>query len=228
MRHYHRIGLLAEAERDESGYRRYGAADVVRLVRIRRLRSLGMSLEQIAATLDAPATGADPQAELSSLADQLADEIERLERLHARVLEMAASNALDDPAVLWSDELRERGLLGTADLPPAEQAAAKLLDALHPDGIRGVIADSSPVLSDPAVTERVEAMLRRFHALPDDASDEEAEAFAAEYVAAIPAPERRPPSIDVGTMDRLIGHHFSPAKRRCMHRIRELMEERAT
>ena len=33
VRHYHRIGLLAEPERDRSGYRTYGAAAVVRLIR---------------------------------------------------------------------------------------------------------------------------------------------------------------------------------------------------
>ena len=40
IRHYHAIGLLPEPERDESGYRRYGAEHLVRLIRIRRLRSL--------------------------------------------------------------------------------------------------------------------------------------------------------------------------------------------
>ncbi|MGV9584663.1 MerR family transcriptional regulator [Nocardia farcinica] len=35
--HYHAKGLLAEPERDHSGYRRYPAAAVVELIRIRTL-----------------------------------------------------------------------------------------------------------------------------------------------------------------------------------------------
>lgn len=228
VRHYHRIGLLAEPERDESGYRRYGAADVVRLVRIRRLRGLGMSLDQIAAALDGQG-GGDPGEQLRSLAEQLTDEIERLEQLRSRVLEMAASNSLDDPAAAWGEALSERGILTSAsDLPPGEAAAASLLDSLHRDGIHGVIADSSAVLSDPAVAEQLGGLLRRFQALPDDASDEEVNALAADYLAVLPVPAQPPPSIDVETMDKLIGHRLSPAKRRCMRRIRELIEERET
>jgi DNA-binding transcriptional MerR regulator len=49
LRHYHAIGLIAEPDRDAPGDRRYGAADLVNLVRIRRLRALDMPLEQIAA-----------------------------------------------------------------------------------------------------------------------------------------------------------------------------------
>ena len=37
IRHYHRIGLLAEPPRDASGYRTYGAQAVVDLKRIRVL-----------------------------------------------------------------------------------------------------------------------------------------------------------------------------------------------
>ena len=37
VRHYHRIGLLPEPERDRSGYRSYDAGAVVRLIRIHAL-----------------------------------------------------------------------------------------------------------------------------------------------------------------------------------------------
>ncbi|WP_425302036.1 MerR family DNA-binding transcriptional regulator [Nocardia farcinica] len=37
VRHNHAKGLLAEPERDHSGYRRYPAAAVVELIRIRTL-----------------------------------------------------------------------------------------------------------------------------------------------------------------------------------------------
>src|SRR5437879_12380770 len=47
IRHYHKVGLLAEPQRTESGYRLYSAGDLLRLQRIRRLQALGLSLKQI-------------------------------------------------------------------------------------------------------------------------------------------------------------------------------------
>jgi DNA-binding transcriptional MerR regulator len=47
IRHYHKVGLLAEPQRTESGYRLYTAGDLLRLQRIRRLQALGLSLKQI-------------------------------------------------------------------------------------------------------------------------------------------------------------------------------------
>jgi DNA-binding transcriptional MerR regulator len=55
LRHYDKIGLLTPAAVDgATGYRWYGAAELVRLERIRGLRRLGLSLRQIAAIVDAP------------------------------------------------------------------------------------------------------------------------------------------------------------------------------
>src|SRR6266568_4864677 len=47
IRYYHEIGLLAEPKRTEGGYRLYTAQDLLRLQRIRRLRSLGLPLDRI-------------------------------------------------------------------------------------------------------------------------------------------------------------------------------------
>ena len=40
VRHYHQVGLLPEPARDRSGYRSYGAADVVRLLELTALRRI--------------------------------------------------------------------------------------------------------------------------------------------------------------------------------------------
>lgn len=56
VRHYHRIGLLAEPERDDSGYRRYGAQAVVDLTRIKVLADGGVPLSQVQTML-----AADPE-----------------------------------------------------------------------------------------------------------------------------------------------------------------------
>ena len=48
IRHYERIGLLPQAERNDSGYRLYRERDVSVLRFIRQSRSLGFSVPQIA------------------------------------------------------------------------------------------------------------------------------------------------------------------------------------
>lgn len=219
IRHYHAIGLLAEPERDESGYRRYGPEHVVGVVRIRRLRSLGMPLDQIAGQL--PERG-DLTAALRSLADEISTQIEELVQLRARVLDIAASGAAEAPLDAWTAALG-----ADAPLPAGEHDAVKLLDALHPQGIGGVIDQASALMSDPARREVLESCIHRFKALPDDADDDKIEALAADYAAVMPRPAAPPPSIDVDTMDKLLGDRFSPAQRRCLRRVRELLEERA-
>lgn len=47
VRHYHHLGLLDEPERDDNGYKKYGVKHLLRLLRIRRLVGLGVTLSQI-------------------------------------------------------------------------------------------------------------------------------------------------------------------------------------
>ena len=52
LRHYHQLGLLPEPPRQANGYRDYSPADVARVLRIKRLASLGFSLEDIGGMLN--------------------------------------------------------------------------------------------------------------------------------------------------------------------------------
>ena len=217
IRHYHAIGLLAEPGRDASGYRRYGPAELVRLVRIRRLRSVGMPTERIGAALAAGSEEPGLDDALHALADELATEIERLAAMRERVLALARSQALAHPAEALS------AALGAVELPVGEQAAANLVDALHPGGIAGAIEAAAPLLADRELRARLDALLRRFAALPPAAGDAEIEALASELAAVLPRPERPPASVDVETMDALAGPSLSPAQRRCLRRLRELL-----
>ena len=84
LRHYDQIGLLAARERTGSGHRRYSENDLYRLLRIRALRRLGLSLEDVRRVLEAPAD--DPEA----LHGLLRAELDRLE---ARAGELAGTIA---------------------------------------------------------------------------------------------------------------------------------------
>ncbi len=223
IRHYEALGLLPAPARDASGYRRYGPEHLVRLVRIRRLRGLGMPLDQVGASLagDAP-DAADPAAALRALAAELGDQIARLTELRNRALALAAAGGLSDPIDTWARELRRHGLLGAAPLPAAEAPAVRLLDALHPGGIEGVAADAAGLLADPG---RIAPLLARVRALPDDADDATVDALADELAAVVPIPENPPPSIAPEAMERLLGG-LSPARRRLARRLRERLEER--
>ena len=76
VRHYHEVGLLAEPERRSNGYKQYGVAHLVRVLRIKRLTDLGFSLSQIADMGDADE---HPEEELRKLDAELAETIERLQ-----------------------------------------------------------------------------------------------------------------------------------------------------
>lgn len=52
LRHYHSIGLLDEPPRQANGYRDYRPEDLLRVLRIRQLASLGFPLDQVAGMLD--------------------------------------------------------------------------------------------------------------------------------------------------------------------------------
>ena len=82
VRHYHRAGLLDEPVRMSNGYKQYQVAHLVRLLQIRRLRDLGVPLDQI----EQVGFGKDSPADaLRAIDADLASSIERLQRARAEV-----------------------------------------------------------------------------------------------------------------------------------------------
>ncbi|WP_168915343.1 MerR family transcriptional regulator [Microcella flavibacter] len=96
VRHYHRLGLLAEPERRHNGYKQYGVRDLVSLLRIRRLVELGVPLAQIGDAIDAG--GADREI-LQNLDADLAAQIDRLTRARVELADIMRDEApADAPA----------------------------------------------------------------------------------------------------------------------------------
>lgn len=77
IRYYEQQGLLAAARRGENGYRVYDDDDVHRLSFIRRARSLGFSVKDVAALLDLYNNKSRASADVKSLASKHVDEIEQ-------------------------------------------------------------------------------------------------------------------------------------------------------
>ena len=109
VRHYHAKGLLPEPERDRSGYRRYDAAAVVELVRIRTLAEAGVPLSRVQALL---AAGDEEFAAAVEAVDRrLVAEIRERQRHRQRIARLAAGDslALPQPVVDYLERMRELG-----------------------------------------------------------------------------------------------------------------------
>jgi DNA-binding transcriptional MerR regulator len=77
IRHYHQRGLLTEPDRDVSGYRRYDAAAVVDLIKIKTLADSGVPLGRIKELLQA-----EP--------DEFTDAVDQIDKaLDAKIRELA-------------------------------------------------------------------------------------------------------------------------------------------
>jgi DNA-binding transcriptional MerR regulator len=88
VRYYERRGVLRPAGRLPSGYRLYTERAVARIRLARQLQGLGMTLEEIAATLRAHDEGGDCATErwrLEAARDRVAAEVTRLARIGAEL-----------------------------------------------------------------------------------------------------------------------------------------------
>ncbi|MBF9318210.1 MerR family transcriptional regulator [Mycobacteroides chelonae] len=93
VRHYHDIGLLDEPKRRSNGYKSYGVAHLVRVLQIKRLTGLGLSLKQIAEMDEADE---NPQEALRALDAELAATIERLQRIRDELGQILSSKVPAD------------------------------------------------------------------------------------------------------------------------------------
>ncbi|BCJ51931.1 MerR family transcriptional regulator [Actinoplanes sp. NBRC 14428] len=150
VRHYHQIGLLPEPDRDASGYRRYGTAAVLSLIKIRTLAAAGVPLSHIRRMLEAdPAAFAEAVRKID---DDLRDEIERLETSRRQIAQLAAGDSLALPPEVahYLDRLRA---LGVSDvMVQGERDGWILIAARWPDRVHEWIPAKLAELEDPQVS----------------------------------------------------------------------------
>ena len=92
IRHYHRLGLLAEPDRRYNGYKKYGVPLLVRLLRIRRLAELGVPLSEVDGVADSAGT-ADRLREVDA---DLAAKIEQLQQARTEIAAILSNDAPPD------------------------------------------------------------------------------------------------------------------------------------
>jgi len=185
VRHYHRIGLLEEPERAANGYKRYRVKHLVRLLRIRRLVDLGVSLSDIPSMEES-----DENAEqtLRALDAELKESIERQQRMRAEL------------ALI----LRRRSLV---DLPPGFDGNATDLSEVE----RSLLLIYSTVLDTTAMTTLLELhstdptpVQAEFDALPADADEATRQRLAESYAPLVRRQYEEHPTLkDMATSDAL-------------------------
>jgi DNA-binding transcriptional MerR regulator len=144
IRHYQKIGLLAEPERTEAGYRLYNVQDLLRLQRIGRLQSFGLSLKQIKRVLGDPKQEHTLREVLQALDEELVAQIRVLEERRKKIRALLDENVLD-----------------ALDQPPAEsptwQFVQEQLDEYH--------TNTSPAVWE--IETQLYSYLDSFHWSPD-------------------------------------------------------------
>jgi DNA-binding transcriptional MerR regulator len=147
VRHYHRVGLLPEPERNASGYRTYDANAVVRLIRIRTLAEAGVPLARVQELLDADATTfAEGTAHIDR---ELRARIRGLQEHRRRIAQLASGDSLavPDEVADYLDRVRAIGV--PESMIEAERDAWILVAARYPDQIAAFMDDKVRQLEDP-------------------------------------------------------------------------------
>lgn len=195
LRHYHSVGLLPEPPRSDNGYRDYTAADVARVLRIKRLASLGFPLARIGAVLeemDAPkadpntgstttGTAPSPMSALEELDCELALEIERLQEQRRTIAALRAENLDPDLPVRFSRVLRMLpGVDTLADASPADRTALIVAGHLYDDDELGELERVIECIAGENLVQALEQLDERLGALAPDAPELERAALVDE------------------------------------------------
>lgn len=218
VRHYHAEGLLPEPERASNGYKRYGADHLIRLLRITRLRDLGVPLAGIAGMEQ------DPQSRVA--------EIRRLDREIAAHIDRLAT-AREDLARILEHDAPATTPTGFADLAPRLSAAQQDLLAVY-----ATVFDEETVEQFHRALQAPEETDELFEDLPADASAEQIEQLARRLVPVMRRqraqfPRLHDPGVRRGvdplearrTMGHALVEVYHPAQVRVLQRLDALLEE---
>lgn len=191
VRHYHAVGLLPEPARRSNGYREYDTLALLRLVRIRGLVGLGLSLTEIGSALGA---GGDQDlrevleelvADLVLQQHRLAEAQRRIEAVLAREHDLDLAPGVADLMV------GVRAILPGGGSQTAIERERTILSLLHASTAVDVFDELAGQLSaaadDPDLVARSARLTARFDALDVAAVDDPAVAEVASELVALAA-----------------------------------------
>jgi DNA-binding transcriptional MerR regulator len=184
VRHYHKLGLVEEPARDHSGYRRYGSAELLRLVQVKTLATAGVPLADIGPLLDCDA--APFAAALAEAERHLTERIEELEARREALHRLTSGDRtlLPDRAVAMLEGMPTLGF-SPADVRTARESFV-LAKALVPEGFEDYLADIEHALHDPRFVELTRRSAEVIGWAPQDPRVEELAADMAEHYLAHP------------------------------------------
>ncbi|WP_393062331.1 MerR family transcriptional regulator [Streptomyces sp. LN549] len=151
IRVYHDKGLLAEPNRDASGYRRYSANDAIDLIKIRTLAEAGVPLARIR-DLRSANDKAFRHA-LREIEEELTERIRGLQTTQGRLRHLEAGHLAPLPTEVdahldrlshWGFSPRWVGL---------QRDLWILVFATHPEGAGNLFHDQAETLADPALRQ---------------------------------------------------------------------------
>jgi DNA-binding transcriptional MerR regulator len=166
VRHYHAKGLLPEPARDHSGYRRYDAAAVVELIKIRTLAEAGVPLSRVRELV--VAGDEEFAAAVEDVDRRLRAEIRERQHHRERIAKLAAGDSLALPpeAVAYLQRLREAGI--SEPMVDAERDAWILIAAQLPDQMPFYMQVKEAQLEDPATLRMYRDLAEVVDWAPDD------------------------------------------------------------
>lgn len=231
IRHYHRVGLLPEPVREANGYRDYRLDDAVRLLRVRRLVELGLSLDEAGEALDGEHGAAHGEQDLREILTELDRALATAqERIAARRARIAALLAEPASAVTGVPaDVRDR-LDHTYRTQPGalerERLIAELIEPVTGDDSGQTWDAYRGLLDDPELAARIAEATRCFDELAGLPADDPAvDALAARAASLGPAVRALMPaelahrSGDPGAAEQLftaVTAGMSPAQARCL------------
>jgi DNA-binding transcriptional MerR regulator len=225
VRHYHAKGLLPEPERDHSGYRRYDAAAVVELVKIRTLADAGVPLSRVRELL--VAGDEEFAAAVEQIDRRLRAEIRERQRHRERIAKLAAGDSLALPPEVVADLDRLRELGFRERVVEVERDSWILIAAQMPDQVAAFMAIKQAQIEDESLRRLYLDVGDLVDCGPDDPrlpglADRVAAFIEAAAAEAEGVEEEHPVSADlVALLDAAFLESFP-----CAARLLELLEER--
>lgn len=170
LRHYHQLGVLPEPERRSNGYRHYDVRDLIRVLRIKRLASIGIPLEQMPGLLDDASS--DPEHLLDELDAELAAQMDRLAEQRETIARLRVVGAAPDLPPELAPFLQLSAAAGISpELVQFDRDQTVLL--AHFAGAEGMpyVAGFYERLSDPELLPEVARLSERFSQLGPGSSE---------------------------------------------------------